>query len=270
MAAGLTRRNALLVGTNGQSKLASAAVKQFLRATHDGMAMIERSLESAKRENNSLVEMVQVKEQRIQSLNEELSATHDEKRRMVPRRDFEAAEVALRETRHALAEEQIHHHTATERIASLKSSEAHLLLRQSELQNESRALAIELTRKSAMLTSSPTRQHRNIPSPLEEATRHDNTRRDHSPSPIIARTSALGTSALGAGHSKAFPATVDHQQRHYSSNVSGSSTHLGGGAAASTTTTTRVTSQTFARSSDNDIMMLIRGIDEKLSGALHR
>jgi hypothetical protein len=127
-----------------------------------------------------------------------------------------------------------------------------------------------------MLASSPTR--RTAPAPLEDTSRHDNTRRDHSPSPIVSRTSALGTSGIGAATSKAFSSstTVEEQHQHrrnpnsFNTGVT-SYQYVGtGGASASSTTTTRVMSQTFARSSDNDIMMLIRGIDEKLSGALHR
>lgn len=147
-----TQRHVLGIGLFGQAKGAAIRLKQTLRVMTDSVGSQQRSLDGLKRENDSLLEVLQLKEQQCQQLAEELSRAQMEKMDMIEKRQFQQLQKSCDEAQAKLIEEKERNRTTEDRIALLQASEIQLMLKQSELQNEARSLAIELARKSAQLT----------------------------------------------------------------------------------------------------------------------
>lgn len=152
LASGLSSsRNVLTLGVFGQVRLAGVTLRQLLRSAQDNASLSERNIFALQRENKSLLEMIDLKEQQCQVLSHELHQAQLLASNMVERKQHSILQKSFEETRASLDLEKDKTRTLEYQLQTLKNDEVQLLLRQTELQNESRMLAIELARKTAQV-----------------------------------------------------------------------------------------------------------------------
>lgn len=156
LAAGLSHsRNALKIGLTGETMRSAAALRQASRSVLDARSNAENAAQNYKLEIKGLHELLQMKDAELDETRSGLRTyqTREAQGELIEKARFLSMESRAVQSEMEWIQEKHKVSILEEHVASLQHREAELLSRQTELQNEAKSLAIEVSRKTAQLVS---------------------------------------------------------------------------------------------------------------------